>query len=205
MEQLGSLMNVPEYYRRNSKLAWILVVLSIAVTVVVSVAMVLGIQSHNDRVLATQIEESESDLRLVGAQISEIKDRDLKTMAQYVDAYAQIEALTTIYDQKLQRFSDLCRIAEQRVQNRSLVNIQGLYRYTLATQHNALEIVDLVRQVNEITKKEASVIHDMSSLPENEQVQFWHEEFMPLAAQEHALREKLLVVGQRSSSQRSTQ
>ena len=40
---------------------------------------------------------------------------------------------------------------------------------------------NLVRQVNEITKKEVSVIQDMSTLPENEQMQFWHEEFMPLA------------------------
>jgi hypothetical protein len=57
------------------------------------------------------------------------------------------------------------------------------------------KIIDLVRQVNEITKKEVSVIHDTPNLPESEQVHFWHEEFMPLAAEEHALRE----VGQRSS------
>jgi len=34
-------------------------------------------------------------------------------------------------------------------------------------------------------KREASVMQDMRSLPEQEQVQFWHEEFMPLVAQEH--------------------
>jgi hypothetical protein len=50
-------------------------------------------------------------------------------------------------------------------------------------------------------KKEASVIRDMSSLPEKEQVQFWHEEFAPLLTQEHALRETLLVVGQRTSAE----
>jgi hypothetical protein len=40
----------------------------------------------------------------------------------------------------------------------------------------------------------------MSNLPESEQVQFWHEEFMPLADEEHALREQLREVGRKSSS-----
>jgi len=62
-----------------------------------------------------------------------------------------------------------------------------------------------VRQVNEVTKKEASVIHDMASLPAEEQVQFWHDEFMPLAEQEHALRQQLLLLEQKVSPQRATQ
>jgi hypothetical protein len=45
----------------------------------------------------------------------------------------------------------------------------------------------------------------MSNLPENEQVQFFHEVFMPLAAQERALREQLREVGQRSSSPSTVQ
>jgi hypothetical protein len=54
-------------------------------------------------------------------------------------------------------------------------------------------------------KKEASVIRDMSSFPEDEQVQFWHEEFVPLLAQEHALRERLALAGQRVSSEPTSQ
>ena len=69
---------------------------------------------------------------------------------------------------------------------------------------NNSELIELVRQVNEVTKKEASVIHDMASLPAEEQVQLRHDEFMPLAEQEHALRERLLLVGQRVSPQRAT-
>lgn len=127
-------------------------------------------------------------------------------MAEHIKAYARIERLTILYDQKLQRYSDLYKIVQQRDQNRGVINVQRLHtRYQPEPWRNGAEIVGLVRQVNEITKKEASVIHDMSSLPESEQVQFWHEEFMPLAAQEHALREQLLVAGQRSSSQRSSQ
>jgi hypothetical protein len=48
-------------------------------------------------------------------------------------------------------------------------------------------------------EKEASVIRDMSPLPEQEQLRFWHEEFLPLLVQEHALREQLLLAGQRMS------
>ena len=36
----------------------------------------------------------------------------------------------------------------------------------------------------------------MAGLPDAERPQFWHEEFLPLAAQERALREKLMIVGQ---------
>jgi hypothetical protein len=35
--------------------------------------------------------------------------------------------------------------------------------------------------------------------------QFWHDEFTPLAEQEHALRERLLLVGQSVSPERATQ
>ena len=45
----------------------------------------------------------------------------------------------------------------------------------------------------------------MSNLPDKEQVQFFHEEFKPLAAEEHAVREQLLEVGQRSSSPTTVQ
>jgi hypothetical protein len=58
------------------------------------------------------------------------------------------------------------------------------------------EIIGLVRQINEITKREISVVLAMSSLPEPERLRFWHEQFMPLAAEEHALRERLQIVGQ---------
>jgi hypothetical protein len=54
-------------------------------------------------------------------------------------------------------------------------------------------------------KKEASVIRDMSAFPEDEQVQFWHEEFVPLLAQKHALRERLALAGQRMSSEPTSQ
>ena len=54
-------------------------------------------------------------------------------------------------------------------------------------------------------KKEASVIRDMSSFPEDEQVQFCYEEFVPLLGQERASRERLALAGQKMSSESTAQ
>jgi hypothetical protein len=67
------------------------------------------------------------------------------------------------------------------------------------------EIISLVRQINELTKREISVVHAMASLSEPERLRFWHEQFMPLAAQEHALREQLQVVGEGQAPDSSVQ
>jgi hypothetical protein len=87
-------MNIAEYYRNNPKLFWMIIGVAAVVIVALCVAIALAIQNHNDRVPAVEITESESDLRLVGAQISEIKDHDFKSMEEYTKAYARIEPLT---------------------------------------------------------------------------------------------------------------
>ena len=199
-------MSILQRYRKNHTLVWVSAASSIVFTMVLIVAIALGIQSRNDRVLGAQVAQSESELRTLGAQIAAIKDHQFGTMSEYIAAYARVEPLLRDYDQKLQQYSELCSTAQQRDQKRGLINIRGLHSlYNAEVWRNNSELIELVRQVNEVTKKEASVIHDMASLPAAEQVQFWHEEFMPLAAQEHALRERLLVVGQRVSPERATQ
>jgi hypothetical protein len=199
-------MSILQRYRKNRTLVWVTGALSIVFTVVLIVAIVLGIQSHNDKVLGAQIAETESDLRTLGAQIAAIKDHQFGTMNEYIAAYAHVEPLLKDYDQKLQQYSELCDTAQQRDEKRGPINIKRLHsRYNAEVWRNNSELIELVRQVNELTKKEASVIHDMASLPAEEQVQFWHDEFMPLAEQEHALRERLLLVGQRVSPERATQ
>jgi hypothetical protein len=57
------------------------------------------------------------------------------------------------------------------------------------------EIMDVVGQINETTKRETAVIHAMALLPEQERVKFWHEQFAQLAAEERVLREKLTAIG----------
>jgi hypothetical protein len=135
-----------------------------------------------------------------------MKDRNFESMAQYIQVNARIDPLVTDYGQKLQRYSDLYRSAEQRDQRKNLIHFgRSRLRRQPEGWRDGWKIIDLVRQINEITKKELSVIHDMSNLPESEQVQFWHEEFMPLADEEHALREQLREVGRKSSSPSTVQ
>jgi len=184
---------------------WIIAV-SLIVASVLSIVTVLGIQNHEDHVLTAQITQTEAQLRALGAQIADIKDHEFMTMAEYGVAYAQIEPLLTEYDQKLQEYSQLYETAQQRDQKRGLINIQRLdNRYNPEVWRNTSELIALIREINDVMKKEASVIHDMRSIPEQEQVRFWHEEFMPLVAQEHALRERLVIAGQKFSRERSTQ
>jgi hypothetical protein len=166
LEIAGEERRSPERAQR-----WVAAALVVVLTVVLGVAITLGVQDHRDRALAAQIKESELELRIAGARIAGIKDRDFQTMTDYIDAYGQIEPLQKDYDQKLQRYSDLCDRAKQRDQKR-LTNIWRRHnRYNPEVWRNASEIIDLVR----------------------------HKEFMPLLAQEHVLREKLLLAGQRIS------
>ena len=72
-------------------------------------------------------------------------------------------------------------------------------------QGDLSEIIGLVPEINEITKRQISGVHAMASLPEPERMRFWHEQFMPLAAQEHALRQQLQVVGRGGTPDSSVQ
>lgn len=181
---------------------WMIAISLILAVGLLTIAVALGIQNHNGRILTAQMARIEGELKATGAKIADIKDHELNTMPDYVKAYAQIEPLLNEYDQKLREYSELCDTAQKRERERHLINVQRLYkRYHPEVCRNAAEIIELIRQINSVMKKEASVIHDMSSFAEKEQVQFWHEEFMPLLAQEHALRERLLLEGQRVSLQ----
>jgi hypothetical protein len=61
------------------------------------------------------------------------------------------------------------------------------------------EILDITSQLSDVIKRQTSVIHEMASLPQGERLRFWHEEFVPLQAQEQALRARLLVAGGQTS------
>jgi hypothetical protein len=97
-------MNLADYHRKNPKRALLLAVSSIMLLIAVSIAITLGIESRNDGILAAQIKESESELRMLGGEISEIKDHEFETMPDYIDAYARVEPLANLYDQKLRLY-----------------------------------------------------------------------------------------------------
>src|SRR5208337_4720481 len=61
--------------------------------VVLSLAITYGVQNGNDRRMVEKIEATAKDLTAAGTKIGTIKQRDLKTTDDYIQAYTEIEAL----------------------------------------------------------------------------------------------------------------
>jgi hypothetical protein len=161
-------------------------------------AVTFAIQEHNDRVLADEISGTASELEDTGARVMSIRDGDLKDMNDYIRAYSQMEPLLSDYDKQLQRITDLYGRARER--NRRLLRVERLYRRPyLANWESMSEILDITRALNRVLRQETSIIQNMALLPKSDRMQFWHEQFLPLEAQEKALRVKLLISGQRMS------
>src|SRR5438874_13425422 len=98
-----------------------------------------------------------------------------------VAAYAQIEPLQKEYDEKLQRFSDLYAYARERDNHRGLLDLQRWRsKHYAETWGRMLEIIRLVSQINDVTKRGISVVHAMALLAEVECVRFWNELILPL-------------------------
>lgn len=206
MNAICEVAAVPDVRNHWRSRKYVIVTAAIVCLVVIGVAAAVAIEERRDEAIAEEISRSESDLLELGAQIAAIKDADLASMNDFIAAYAQVEPLEREYDQKLQKFTELYRTANERESHRSLIDLQRLRgRHHPETWEKMSQIIDLVRQINNITKREISVVHAMSSLPEPERARFWHEQFMPLAAQEHALREELQRVGQEQPADPSVQ
>jgi hypothetical protein len=188
---------VPDIGKKRRIPRYVVIAAAILVIAVIGIAAEFEIEDRREEALAAEIARAESDLRELGAQIAYIKDGDLTSMNDFISAYAQVEPLEKEYDQKLQKFTDLYKTAKERDSQRSLLDLQRLRgKHHPETWEKMSQIIEIVRQINDITKREISVVHAMASLPEPERMRFWHEQFMPLAAQEHALREQLQVAGQ---------
>jgi len=178
--------------RRYAIVAVVIVVVCIA-----AASVTLVVRDLNEKEMLSQLDRSQADLRVLGGQIANIKDADLTSTNDFISAYAQIEPLEKEYETKLQQFSALYDRARERDSHRGWLDLERLRgRHHPETWEKMAEIIGLVREINEVTKRQISVVHAMASLPEPERKRFWHEQFMPLAAQEHALREQLQVVGQ---------
>jgi len=169
----------------------------VVVAILIIIGVSIAIQDRRDKALAAELDRTQSELLGLGGQITAIKDADLTTANDYIAAFAQIEPIQKEYDEKLQKFSDLYNYARERDSHRGMLDFQRLrVKHHPETWDKMSEIIGLVRQINDITKRESAVVHAMAGLPDSERTQFWHEQFLPLAAQEHALREKLMIVGQ---------
>jgi hypothetical protein len=183
-----------------------IVAVVILVVCIAAAGGTLVVRDRNEKEMLSQLDRSQSDLRVLGGQIANIKDGDLASVNDFISAYAQIEPLEKEYEAKLQQFSVLYERARERDSHRGWLDLERLRgRHHPETWGKMSEIIGLVREINEVTKRQISVVHAMASLPEPERMRFWHEQFMPLAAQEHALREQLQVVGQGQTPDPSVQ
>jgi hypothetical protein len=183
-----------------------IVAVVILVVCIAAAGGTLVVRDRNEKEMLSQLDRSQSDLRVLGGQIANIKDGDLASTNDFISAYAQIEPLEKEYEVKLQQFSALYERARERDSHRGWLDLERLRgRHHPETWEKMSEIIGLVREINEVTKRQISVVHAMASLPEPERMRFWHEQFMPLAAQEHALREQLQVVGQGQTPDPSVQ
>lgn len=181
---------------RSRTLIWVYAVGAIVLVLITIFAVTFAIQEHNDRVLTDEITGTASELQDTGARVMSMRDADMKDMNDYIRAYSHMEPLLTDYDKQLQRITDLYNQARER--DRRLLRVERLYRKPHLTNWQSMsEILDTTRALNRVLRQESSVIQNMASLPESERMQFWHEQFLPLEAQEKALRAKLFIVGQR--------
>jgi len=183
-----------------------IVVVAVLVACIAAAGVTLVVRDRNEKEMMSQLERSQADLRRLGGQIANIKDADLGSANDFISAYAQIEPLEKEYEGKLQQFSGLYEQARERDSHRGWLDLERWRgRHHPESWEKMSEIIGLVREINEVTKRQISVVHAMASLPEPERMRFWHEQFMPLAAQEHALREQLQVVGQGQTPDSSVQ
>jgi len=183
---------------RQGKFTWIYATGAAVLVLVTILAVAFAVQEHNDRVLSEELTETASELQDTGARITSIRDTDLKSMDDYIRAFSEIGPLLDDYDRHLQKITDLYNQARER--DKRLLSVERLYRRPHLTNWESMsEILDITGALNKVMRQETSVIQNMAQLPEPERMQFWHEHFLPLEAQEKGLRAKLLIVGQRMS------
>jgi hypothetical protein len=183
---------------RSSTFTWIYAAGTVVLVLITIFAVTFAVQEHNDRVLSDELTGTASELQDTGARITSIRDVEMKDMNDYIRAYSEMAPLLDDYDRHLQRITDLYNEARER--DRRLLRVERLYRRPQLTNwENMSEILDITRALNKVFRQEASIIQNMAQLPESERMQFWHEQFLPLEAQEKSLRARLLIVGQRMS------
>ena len=183
---------------QKGRFRWIYGTGAVVLVLITTFAVLFAIQEHKERVLSEEVNDTAAELQATGAKIAGIRDADLKEMNDYVRAYSELAPLLDDYDRQLQKITDLYSQARQR--DKSPLNVTRLYRTPHVTNwENMSEILDTTRAVSKVMRQETSVIQNMAELPESERMQFWHEHYLPLEAQEKGLRAKLLIVGQRMS------
>ena len=183
---------------QKGRFTWIYGTGAVVLVLIATFAVLFAVQEHKERVLSEEVNDTAAELQDTGAKITSIRDADLEEMNDYFRAYSELAPLLDDYDRQLQKITDLYSQARQR--DKSPLNVIRLYRTPHVTNwENMSEILDTTRALSKVMRQETSVIHNMAELPESERMQFWHEHYLSLEAQEKGLRAKLLIVGQRMS------
>jgi hypothetical protein len=179
----------PKYLRRHRRTA---AIAGMIFVVALSLAVTYGIQNGNDQHMVEKITDTANDLTTVSTKIGAIKQRDLRTVGDYIQAYSEIEALLPEFESEIQRCADVYAEAREVDETRGFVNTQMFYRsHNSAQWKDDFEMLDLLRQFDSLTKQEALTVRNMAALPADKQVDFWQREFKPLTAQEDDLRERI--------------
>ena len=184
--------SVPKLLHRHRRIS---AVAGMIFVVLLSLAVTYGVQNGNDRRMVEKIEAVAKDLAAAGSKIGSIKQRDLKTTEDYIQAYSEIGDLLPDFEAKINEYAAVYQEARQVDEGRGPINTQFFYKSHKADIWKIdLDMLNLLRQVDSLTKQEVLTTRNMASLPPRDQPEFWEKEFRPLLVQQDELREKIQVV-----------
>ena len=99
------------------------------------------------------------------------------------------------FEAKINEYAAVYQEARQVDEGRGPINTQFFYKSHKADIWKIdLDMLNLLRQVDSLTKQEVLTTRNMASLPPRDQPEFWEKEFRPLLVQQDELREKIQVV-----------
>jgi hypothetical protein len=128
----------------------------------------------------------------VATKIGSIKQRELKTVDDYIQAYKEIDTLLPEFDSHVKDLHGEMQQYELKNRTRGFINIQRFYKsYSAEYRKNLMDLVDALTEDVSLTRKETEVARNMAELPTRDQVSYWQKEFKPLLAQEEALGKQL--------------
>lgn len=175
----------PRFLRRHKRVS---ALLGMIFVIVFGLATTFGIQNGNERIVTDEVTVASAALKTIATKISTIKQREMKTTEDYIQAYKEIDSLLPEFDSKVHKFSEISEESDRRDQNRGAVNIQRFYKtYRSDYKKNVKDLLAELREYVSLTRKEIEVTKEMAELPTQDQVAYWQKEFKPLLVQEEAL------------------
>jgi hypothetical protein len=182
----------PRFLKRHQRVAMLAGMIFV---LALGLAITFGIQNGNDRLLTDEILARAGNLRTVAEKIGAIKQRDMKTTGDYIEAYSEIEALLPEYEDQIQKYKGIFKESEERDKSRGPINIQRFYKsHNPEMWKNDLDMVNVLDEIDSLTRQETLTVKEMAALPAQSQPDFWRKEFRPLLMKEDTLREKAITL-----------